>query len=160
MAFIDENALHKLKERTIRGRKSKRGALEGSRPWILMATYSVFDLAVIRADFENAGIGTHFIPIIWKYATLSSSFFVIFTLYIFLLCLNFGLLCRWWGQNWLMVVMTWKKVHSSEPRCTSSWSAFLTVCGISPPAFQVPVGDFVGRFRCRLCGPGHHQAPH
>jgi len=31
---------------------------------------SVFDAAYIRSEFSAAGISAHFIPIIWKYASL------------------------------------------------------------------------------------------
>jgi hypothetical protein len=31
---------------------------------------SVFDAAYIRSEFSAAGISAHFIPLIWKYASL------------------------------------------------------------------------------------------
>lgn len=44
-----------------------------------MKLNSVFDCSIITAEFQNAGINPHFIPLIWKYfpITLFSLFFVV-----------------------------------------------------------------------------------
>lgn len=64
-----------------------------------MGLRSVFDASAVRTEFDNSGINTHFIPLIWKWVPLFRYIYVCVYDYI---CILLLFVASWWilGVLW------------------------------------------------------------